>query len=56
MYSGEEVHAFDYHERTDRYVLGTSQKIDFKLPEDELHNEWAAESKLCFSRSGVHHY
>ena len=44
VYRGEDIQAFDYHGTTDRYILGTSHKVDFKLPEDETHYEWAAES------------
>ncbi|KAK3177207.1 hypothetical protein OEA41_008536 [Lepraria neglecta] len=40
---GEEVHALSYHEAKDAYVLGTSTTVDFKLPEDEFHNQWGAE-------------
>ncbi|KAL8766924.1 MAG: hypothetical protein Q9209_006405 [Squamulea sp. 1 TL-2023] len=41
---GEDVHAIDYHEPSATYVLGVSRKVDFKLPEDETHPEWSAES------------
>ncbi|KAL8663079.1 MAG: hypothetical protein Q9168_008152, partial [Polycauliona sp. 1 TL-2023] len=41
---GEDVHAIDYHEPSRSYVLGVSQKADFKLPEDETHPEWNTES------------
>jgi len=40
---GEEVHALSYHEEQDAYVLGTSTVVDFKLPEDEFHHQWAEE-------------
>ncbi|SLM34071.1 Cleavage/polyadenylation specificity factor, A subunit, C-terminal [Lasallia pustulata] len=40
---GEEVQSLDYHDRMDCYVLGTSQKLDFQLPEDEFHYEWSNE-------------
>lgn len=43
---GEEVQSLDYHEEKDVHVLGTSRKADFKLPEDEFHREWSAESKF----------
>ncbi|KAI4268561.1 MAG: hypothetical protein LQ337_007774, partial [Flavoplaca oasis] len=41
---GEDVHAIDYHEPSRSYILGISQKVDYKLPEDETHPEWSAES------------
>ncbi|KAL8685626.1 MAG: hypothetical protein Q9218_007644, partial [Villophora microphyllina] len=41
---GEDVHAVDYHESTSTYVIGVSRKVDFRLPEDETHPEWASES------------
>lgn len=46
---GEEIQSFDYHDRMDCYVLGTSQKLDFQLPEDEFHYEWSSEgiSTVC---------
>lgn len=56
VFSGEHIESFDYHERNDRYVLGTSQRVDFKLPEDELHYEWAAESKLPSLINGMSIY
>ncbi|KAL8945889.1 MAG: hypothetical protein Q9222_007636, partial [Ikaeria aurantiellina] len=40
---GEDVHAVDLHEPTATYVVGVSRKVDFKLPEDETHPEWAQE-------------
>ncbi len=43
---GEEVQAFDYHVKMDAYVLGTSQKVDFKLPEDEFHDNWNGEGSV----------
>ncbi len=55
---GEEVQALSYHPAMEVYVLGTSQKVDFRLPEDDdFHHEWKGEgililecivtSKLC---------
>ncbi|KAI4242948.1 MAG: hypothetical protein LQ352_007140 [Teloschistes flavicans] len=41
---GEDIHAVDYHEPTATCVVGVSRKVDFKLPEDETHAEWASES------------
>ncbi|MCJ1405837.1 mRNA cleavage and polyadenylation factor subunit [Xylographa trunciseda] len=40
---GKNINAFDYHAMTDRYVLGISENVEFKLPEDELHPEWIHE-------------
>ena len=40
---GQEVQAFDHHNKMDAYVLGTSHKVDFKLPEDEFHDNWNGE-------------
>ncbi|KAL9052547.1 MAG: hypothetical protein Q9206_004271 [Seirophora lacunosa] len=41
---GEDIHALDHHEPTATHVVGVSRKVDFKLPEDETHPEWATES------------
>ncbi|KAL9026570.1 MAG: hypothetical protein Q9196_004784, partial [Gyalolechia fulgens] len=41
---GEDVHALDYHKPTATYVVGVSHKVEFKLPEDETHPEWAVEA------------
>jgi hypothetical protein len=47
LYGGEEINAFDCHAASDRYVLGTSKKIHFKLPEDSvLHPEWSEEGSF----------
>lgn len=43
MFSGEDIVAFDYHAATDRYVICTDGRVNYKLPEDELHPEWAYE-------------
>ena len=32
---GEEIHAFDFHEQKEAYVVGTNQQVNFKLPEDD---------------------
>ena len=40
---GEDISVFDFHERTGFYIIGTSRKIDFKLPDDDLHYEWGTE-------------
>lgn len=32
----EEVQAMDYYARTKSYIVGTSRKADYRLPEDEL--------------------
>ncbi|KAF2498940.1 hypothetical protein BU16DRAFT_571198 [Lophium mytilinum] len=39
---GEEIHALDYHPKG-VYVLGTGRMIDFTLPDDSYHYEWARE-------------
>lgn len=44
---GEEIHALCYHEKKDAFVLGTSITVDFKLPEDEFHTQWAEEGSTC---------
>ncbi|KAI9698522.1 MAG: mRNA cleavage and polyadenylation factor subunit [Candelina mexicana] len=36
---GEEVHALSYHLAMESYVIATSEKVDWKLPEDEEHHE-----------------
>ncbi|KAL8931936.1 MAG: hypothetical protein Q9216_007019, partial [Gyalolechia sp. 2 TL-2023] len=41
---GEDVYALDYHDPTATYVLGVSDKVEFKLPDDETHPEWASEA------------
>ncbi|MCJ1355725.1 MAG: mRNA cleavage and polyadenylation factor subunit [Icmadophila ericetorum] len=43
--AGENIDTFEYHPTSDRYVLGTSEKVVFKLPDDELHYEWSLESE-----------
>ncbi|PGH33637.1 cleavage and polyadenylation specificity factor subunit 1 [[Emmonsia] crescens] len=41
---GEQVDTVEYSSSSETYVLGTSQKVDFKLPEDdEIHPEWRNE-------------
>ena len=41
---GEQVDHLAYSSPSDTYVIGTSQKTGFKLPEnDELHHEWRNE-------------
>ena len=37
---GMQVEALDYHKRTGSYVVGISQKAEYKLSEDDA---WAAE-------------
>lgn len=44
MYTTSTIKAFRYHEPSDRYVVGTSLKVDFKLPHDEFHPEWESET------------
>lgn len=33
---GEEIGALDYHDVQNSYVIGTSQKCDFKMPDTEI--------------------
>ena len=33
---GEEIGALDYHDMQNSYVIGTSQKCDFKMPDTEI--------------------
>ncbi|KAJ9669033.1 mRNA cleavage and polyadenylation factor subunit [Coniosporium apollinis] len=40
---GQEVHALCFHPPKRMYVLGTSGKAEFKLPEDDYHHEWSQE-------------
>lgn len=40
------IRAFTYHEQSDRYVVGTSQKVDFRLPKDGFHPEWESEGEF----------
>lgn len=43
---GEQVDYLQYASRSEAYVIGTSQNVDFKLPEnDESHTEWKNEGK-----------
>ncbi|KAL8652690.1 MAG: hypothetical protein Q9210_002531 [Variospora velana] len=41
---GEDIHALDHHEPTATHIIGVSRMVDFKLPEDETHPEWATET------------
>ncbi|KAL9046240.1 MAG: hypothetical protein Q9214_000876 [Letrouitia sp. 1 TL-2023] len=47
---GEEVQALDCHPPSQTYVIGTSSKTDFKLPEDENHPDWGLETTLFLPR------
>lgn len=48
---GEQVDHLTYSTSSDTYVLGTSHKADFRLPEDdELHPEWRNEGRSGKSR------
>lgn len=41
---GEQIDYVEYFTTCDVYALGASQKLDFKLPEDdEIHTEWRNE-------------
>lgn len=44
---GEEVQALDWHSPSQTYVIGTSNKTDFKLPDDENHPDWSLESEYA---------
>lgn len=47
---GEEVQALSYHLSMEVYILGTSRKIDFTLPnDDDFHHEWRNEGTLVLS-------
>ena len=46
LFSGDRIRAFDYHGPKDRFIIGSSRKMNFKLPDDELHPEWQDESKF----------
>ena len=50
LFQGSEIKVFDYHQGMDRYIIGTSKMVSYKLAEDELHPEWNAEGmvRLCF--------
>lgn len=44
IYLGEQIEFVVYSSSTETYVLGTSHKADFKLPDnDEVHTEWRRE-------------
>lgn len=32
-----------YHAETSSYIVSTSRRVDFVLPEDDWHPEWAEE-------------
>jgi cleavage and polyadenylation specificity factor subunit 1 len=40
---GEEVQAVAYYEPKGLYCVATTEKVMFKLPEDDYHHEWAKE-------------
>ncbi|KAF2836291.1 hypothetical protein M501DRAFT_997028 [Patellaria atrata CBS 101060] len=40
---GQDITGLCYYPPKDLYVLGTSIKTDFKLPEDDYHHEWSKE-------------
>lgn len=39
IFLGEEVQALDYHQGKDSYVIGTVHTTDFRLSEDDFHND-----------------
>jgi len=53
---GEQIDTVVYSSASETYVLGTSQKSDFKLPEDdEVHIEWRSEGMFAaLSKSGIY--
>ena len=38
------IRALKYHEPSGRYIIATSEKVTFRLPHDEFHPEWEAET------------
>lgn len=40
---GEQVDALAYYDPQDCYVMGTCNKMDYKLPDDDYHHEWGRE-------------
>jgi len=49
---GEEVQALGYLLSMEVYILGTSRKTDFTLPnDDDFHHEWKTEGTLVLSIS-----
>lgn len=50
VHIGEQVEHLAYSASSETYVLGTSRKADFKLPDDdELHPEWRNEGLFSIS-------
>lgn len=47
---GEEIQALDYHEAQDSYVIGTSQKCDFKVPDNEVLYDFGSEGETMTDR------
>lgn len=51
VHIGENVDHVAYSSSSETYVLGTSHKAEFKLPEDdELHTEWRNEGQSRTTR------
>ena len=44
LYTMHTIKAFKYHEPSNRFVVGTSAQVDFKLPHDEFHPDWDLEN------------
>lgn len=42
---GQEIQGLCYHAEKDAFVVATSEKVEFTLPEDSYHHEWAREGK-----------
>jgi len=38
-----EIEALCYHGETGFYVIGTNEKVEFRLPKDDWHQEWVRE-------------
>ncbi|MCJ1464049.1 mRNA cleavage and polyadenylation factor subunit [Pseudocyphellaria aurata] len=43
IFLGDEVQALDFHQGKDSYVIGTNHTTDFKLSEDDYHNDSVTE-------------
>lgn len=43
---GEEVTGLVYHQETGLYVIAANSMSSFTLPEDDWHQEWAAEGSI----------
>ena len=41
----EEVQFMRYYSKKEIYAIATVEKVEFKLPDDDYHQEWAREGK-----------